>query len=248
MAPNFSSLGDALRLVAGMTRVATILATVILAAPSPAADSAEDHFEAVIRPLLVERCHACHAGDEAKGGLRLDSRAAMVRGGDSGPAIDPGQPALESLLIRAVNHTDGLEMPPDGRLPQPQIDALRAWVAAGASWPASPDEPVAPQAPRQPAIEPIAPDHPSLASALQLWLRADSLALDDGAPVPVWPDSSGHGRDASATKGIRPDGQAFPARSCEKAPSRAARLSASPPPPATPPPPRSPSRWPGTQA
>ena len=213
MAPNFSSLGDALRLVAGMTRVATILATVIVGASPARADSAEDHFEAVIRPLLIERCHACHAGEEAKGGLRVDSRAAVVRGGDSGPAIDPGQPALESLLIRAVNHTDGLEMPPDGRLPQIQIEALRAWVAAGAPWPdspESPDTPAAPQAPRQPAIEPIAPDHPSLASALQLWLRADSLALDDGAPVPVWPDSSGHGRDASATKGIRPDGQGLP--------------------------------------
>jgi hypothetical protein len=213
MAPNFSSLGDALRRVAGLTRVATILATVILAAPSRAADSAEDHFEAVIRPLLIERCHACHAGDEAKGGLRLDSRAGLIRGGDSGPAIDPGQPALESLLIRAVNHTDGLEMPPDGRLPQPQIEAFIAWVTAGAPWPdspVSPDEPASPQAPRQPAMEPIAPDHPSLASALQLWLRADSLALDDGASVPVWPDSSGHGRDASATKGIRPDGQGLP--------------------------------------
>ena len=210
MAPNFSSLGDALRVVAEMTRVAIILATVIVGASPARADSAEDHFEAVVRPLLVERCHACHAGDEAKGGLRLDLRAGLVRGGDSGPAIDPGQPPLESLLIRAVNHTDGLEMPPDGRLPQPQIEALIAWVTAGAPWPDSPessDSPTSPQAPRQPAIEPIAPDHPSLASALQLWLRADNLALDDGAPVPVWPDASGHGRDASATKGIRPDGQ-----------------------------------------
>ena len=191
--------------------VAFLLAT--SAAPARAADSADDHFESVIRPLLVERCHACHAGDEAKGGLRLDSRAGLVRGGDSGAAIDPGEPPLESLLIRAVSHTDGLEMPPDGRLPQMQIDALRAWVAAGAPWPdspASPDTPAAPQPPRQATIEPIAPDSPALSHALQLWLRADGLTHDDGAGVPVWPDSSGHGRDASATKGIRADGQGLP--------------------------------------
>ena len=214
MAPSSNRRGDTLRVGAGMPRVTTIVAaavaTMLLAAPSRAADSADDHFEAVIRPLLIERCHACHAGDEAKGGLRLDSRAGLVRGGDSGPAIDPGQPPLESLLIRAVNHTDGLEMPPDGRLPQPQIEALVAWVAAGAPWPDSPDSPAAPQPPRQPAIEPIAPDSPRLSIALQLWLRADGLTHDDGAPVPVWPDSSGHGRDASATKGIRADGQGLP--------------------------------------
>ncbi|MEN9665575.1 MAG: hypothetical protein RLZZ326_1938 [Planctomycetota bacterium] len=201
-----------------MRRLLSIVALLFAtsAASLRSADSADDHFEAVIRPLLIERCHACHAGDEAKGGLRLDSRAGLVRGGDSGAAIDPGEPALQSLLIRAVSHTDGLEMPPDGRLPQIQIEALRAWVAAGAPWPDSPDSPespdtpAAPQPPRQPTIEPIAPDHPSLTSALQLWLRADGLTHDDGAPVPVWPDSSGHGRDASATKGIRPDGQGLP--------------------------------------
>ncbi len=188
--------------------VAFLLAT--LAAPSRAADSADESFERVIRPLLIERCHACHAGDEAKGGLRLDSRAAVVRGGDSGPAIDLGKPPLESLLIRAVSHTDGLEMPPDGRLGQPQIEAIIAWVTAGAPWPESPDTPAAPQAPRQPVIEPIAPNSPTLSHTVQLWLRTDTLALDDGAPVPVWPDSSGHGRDTSATKGIRTDGQGLP--------------------------------------
>ena len=174
------------------------------------ADSADDAFERVIRPLLIEHCHACHAGDEAKGGLRLDSRAALLHGGDSGPAIAPGQPALDNLLIRAVNQTDGLEMPPDGRLAQGQIDALVAWLAAGAPWPDSPDVPSPPQAPRQPAIDPLPPDSPVLSSALQFWLRADALALDDGAAVAVWPDASGHGRDASATKGIRPDGQGLP--------------------------------------
>jgi len=218
MAAGSKRRGGAIDGGAGMIRVSGLLATIglmLLAAvtvgATPArADSADDHFEAVIRPLLIERCHACHANAEAKGGLRLDSRAGLVRGGDSGAAIDLGRPALESLLIRAVNHTDGLEMPPDGRLPQMQIEALNAWVSAGAPWPESPDTPAAPQPPRQPAIEPIAPDSPGLSSALQLWLRADGLTHDDGAPVPVWPDSSGHGRDASATKGIRPDGQGLP--------------------------------------
>jgi cytochrome c553 len=224
MAPNFNRLGDAFRLVAGMTRVTglwadielLLLASLIIGTSPAHADSADDHFERVIRPLLVERCHACHARENAKGGLRLDSRAAVLAGGDSGPAVTPGQPARENLLIRAVNHTDGLEMPPDGRLPQPQIESLVAWVSAGAPWPDSPESPdetaetSAVREARQPPIEPLAPDHPSLGSSLQFWLKADSLALDDGAPVPVWPDASGHGRDASATKGVRPDGQGLP--------------------------------------
>jgi cytochrome c553 len=96
-----------------------------------------EQFEAKIRPLLVEQCYACHsakAEQGVKGGLRLDSRAGLLKGGDSGPAFDPQKPE-ESLLLQAVRW-QGLEMPPKGKLPQASLDALAAWLAEGAPWPA----------------------------------------------------------------------------------------------------------------
>ena len=76
---------------------------------NPAADPAVglEFFEQRIRPVLVEHCHECHSASAKKlqGGLRMDSRAGLIAGGDSGPAIVPGKPEA-SLLIRAVNHAD----------------------------------------------------------------------------------------------------------------------------------------------
>src|SRR5262249_47037690 len=62
-----------------------------------------EFFEKEVRPLLAARCHECHGPAKVKGGLRLDSRAAALAGGRSGPAVVPGQPD-ESLLIDAINH------------------------------------------------------------------------------------------------------------------------------------------------
>ena len=75
------------------------------AAPGPAPPSdpaAVAFFESAVRPILVERCHGCHGSAKAKAGLRLDSRAGVLAGGESGPAIVPGAPR-ESLLIDAIN-------------------------------------------------------------------------------------------------------------------------------------------------
>jgi len=186
----------------------TVAAMAFVATWTTHADEPVDDafFERFVRPLLVERCHECHSGEAANGGLRLDSRAALLQGGESGPAVDPGIPAGETLLVRAIEQRDGLEMPPDGKLPSDDVARIVAWVAAGAPWPG--DAPSAPPpAPRPRVAAPLAPDSAALAARLQFWLRADLLALDDGAPVPVWPDASGHGRDASVTAGIRPDGR-----------------------------------------
>jgi mono/diheme cytochrome c family protein len=90
-------------------------------------------FEEHVRPVLVERCVACHGPDKQKAGLRLDSLVAMLRGGDSGAAITPGDPDASNLVM-AIRH-DGWEMPPDGRLADPQIAALAEWVRRGAAWP-----------------------------------------------------------------------------------------------------------------
>ena len=113
-----------------MIRGLGILAILGLAWPALADDQ---HFEAKVRPLLIERCHKCHAGKAMKGGLRLDSREALLKGGDTGPAIVPGDPD-KSLLIKAVRYTDkDLKMPPkDKKLSDAEIEHLETWVRLGA--------------------------------------------------------------------------------------------------------------------
>ena len=97
-----------------------------------------DFFEKRIRPVLHEHCTDCHGAEKQKGELRLDSRAAMLEGGESGPAIIAGKPD-ESLLLKAVRHTEkDLKMPPakaGPKLPDAAIADLAAWVQAGAAWP-----------------------------------------------------------------------------------------------------------------
>jgi mono/diheme cytochrome c family protein len=107
------------------------------AAPGSAATAAQlEFFEAKIRPLLVNSCFDCHTADE-KGGLRLDSRAAILKGGDSGPAVVPGNPD-ESLLIKAVRHVQGVSKMPRSapKLGDAEIAALTEWISMGAPWPA----------------------------------------------------------------------------------------------------------------
>ncbi|MFO0918943.1 MAG: PSD1 and planctomycete cytochrome C domain-containing protein [Planctomycetaceae bacterium] len=173
------------------------------------ASEAEDHFEKKIRPLLVERCHKCHAGDALKGGLRLDSREATLRGGESGAAVVAGDPE-KSLLLQAVRHQNGLAMPPDGKLTETQIADLTQWIKSGAVWPGDSSAPMPPGTDIEPAPPYNSPRHGSLADALQLWLAAESLSLNDGESAPIWPDRSGNGRDVTATKGVRADGVGLP--------------------------------------
>ena len=100
-------------------------------------DQQLEFFESRIRPLLVEHCFQCHGPDSEylEGGLALNSRAAILRGGDSGPAIDLESPG-ESLLLSAVEYGDLFQMPPDSRLPDDQVEWLRRWIRDGAAWPA----------------------------------------------------------------------------------------------------------------
>src|SRR3954454_14336239 len=83
-------------------------------------------FESKVRPLLIENCQPCHGEKKQKGGLRLDSAAAIQKGGKNGPVITPGQPTI-SKLITAINYTDkGAQMPPEdkGQLTKEQIAVL----------------------------------------------------------------------------------------------------------------------------
>ena len=96
--------------------------------------AAVEFFESRVRPILVDQCLKCHGPKKQSSGLRLDSREAMLRGGDSGPAVVPSRPD-ESLLIQAVGHTHAeLKMPPSGKLPEPALAILRQWVSLGAPW------------------------------------------------------------------------------------------------------------------
>lgn len=102
----------------------------------PSADSLE-FFESRVRPVLVEHCHSCHGSKKQWAGLRLDSREAILRGGDTGPAITANDPE-KSLLIRAVRQTDpDLKMPENGKLSDQQIADLVRWVELGAPFPKS---------------------------------------------------------------------------------------------------------------
>ena len=110
------------------------------AAPAPPA-SAEDltFFEKKVRPVLFRRCQECHSTRTGKkrGGLLLDSRAAILAGGETGPAAIPGQPD-KSLLIQAVRYEhETLAMPSGGKLPNAEIIVLEEWVRRGVPYPGS---------------------------------------------------------------------------------------------------------------
>lgn len=114
-----------------------MLAGLVVSVAAGASDDVEA-FEKEVRPILVENCQSCHGAEKQKGSLRLDARAFLIEGGDSGPAVEPGEPG-ESLLIQAVKGTDESvsPMPPGKRekLSPPQVEALERWIAAGAAWP-----------------------------------------------------------------------------------------------------------------
>ena len=110
--------------------------------PLAAADltpTQRDFFEARIRPVLADNCYKCHsaASEKVKGGLRLDTREGLLKGGETGPAIVPGNPEA-SLLIKAVRYADpDLQMPKAKKLEDDEIANLVAWVKMGAPDPRS---------------------------------------------------------------------------------------------------------------
>ena len=110
-----------------------------------------EFFEREVRPLLVKHCFQCHSAKSKplQGGLRLDTRQGLRKGGESGPVIVPGKPD-ESLFIDAVRH-DGIQMPPKRKLPSREIRILERWVALGAPDPRS----------GGPSLSAVAPDSPA---------------------------------------------------------------------------------------
>ncbi len=118
-------------------RLALLVSLVVNGGPLAADDAQQstDFFENKIRPVLVQHCYECHAADSKKlrGGLRLDDRESTRRGGDSGPAVVPGD-LDESLLLSALEY-ESFEMPPTGKLPQSVIDDFKTWIETGATDP-----------------------------------------------------------------------------------------------------------------
>ena len=114
--------------------VALLAATLV---NSSFADEAEELYLKSVKPMLAEKCFACHGVLKAQAGLRLDTVASMVAGGDSGPAIVPGKPH-ESLILKAVAGSEELSMPPEGegaKLKPEEMAMLRQWIDQGAPSP-----------------------------------------------------------------------------------------------------------------
>ena len=105
------------------------------AAQAPPTREAAEFFEKSVRPVLVARCNSCHGEGKQYAGLRLDQRAAALKGGDMGSEIIAGDPD-KSRLIVAIRQTSALKMPPSGKCTDKEIADLTAWVKMGAPWPA----------------------------------------------------------------------------------------------------------------
>jgi hypothetical protein len=118
---------------------AGLLLTVLCASAANAIGaSADEHFfETRIRPVLIEKCFKCHGSEKASSEFRVDSRAALLKGGELGPAVIPGK-LEESLLLQAIDPAnEDLQMPPDDPLPVNEVADFRTWIQSGAAWPKS---------------------------------------------------------------------------------------------------------------
>ena len=131
-AKNVCSVRRGVSVLAGVAGLGLAISAAYAAEPTKAQ---LDFFESKVRPVLADNCYQCHStkGEKVKGGLLLDSREGLLKGGDSGPAIISGDPE-KSLLIKAVRYADpDLQMPPKGKkLSDQQIADLANWVRMGA--------------------------------------------------------------------------------------------------------------------
>jgi hypothetical protein len=118
-----------------MKRSWILIVALLLSVPASAQQPDPDFFESNIRPVLVQRCYACHSSTIAapRGELTLDTKAGVLKGGRLGPAIVPEKPA-ESLLLKALSYADPSvpHMPPSGKLPAAVIADFERWIAMGA--------------------------------------------------------------------------------------------------------------------
>lgn len=105
-----------------------------LQAEDKAIESGVEYFERHVRPLLAEKCFSCHGRGQRKGSLSLDHRDSLMAGGESGVVVVAGKPE-ESLLVEAIQYSGSIQMPPDGKLDDREIQVLKKWIALGLPWP-----------------------------------------------------------------------------------------------------------------
>jgi hypothetical protein len=100
-----------------------------------------EYFEEHVRPLLAEKCFNCHGVKKQQAGLRLDSRMAMLKGGENGPVLVPGDPSASRIVQVLEYSDDDVQMPPQDKLDEAAISLLTAWVKSGAVFPESASQP-----------------------------------------------------------------------------------------------------------
>jgi len=140
---------------------------------TPITPELEQFFETKVRPLLAKNCYSCHTRT-ASGGLRLDSREAVLKGGKDGVVVVPGHPE-SSLLISALNYKAAIQMPPSGQLKVEEVAVMEQWIKDGAPWPkesaAAPARQVT-EADRAFWAFHVA-DRPAVPAAKSTWVRND---------------------------------------------------------------------------
>ncbi|MCU0712534.1 MAG: DUF1549 domain-containing protein [Pirellula sp.] len=161
MKKSICSFGFGQRRLVSLVALLTTTTLWFLSGIAIARDNTEQEafFESKVRPILIEHCVSCHGADEQSGGLRLDAHIAVTKGGSSGQVIIPGDPD-KSPLIRAIRYTEAnYQMPPDGKIPDEQIEILVAWVKSGAYWPKSNEADLTNSLPPAQRIEQIRDSH-----------------------------------------------------------------------------------------
>ena len=154
----------------------------------------------------MEHCLVCHGPRLQQGGLRLDSADFLRQGGQSGPAVVPGE-VEESRLIQLVRGSGDLQMPPTGPLSESEVAALEQWVRAGAVWP-QPQAVRKQEGERQGGVVARPPGDGEWAAELQVWLKADAIQLKEGETLQAWPDTSGRGNHWKVPVVEAPPGEA----------------------------------------
>lgn len=122
-----------------------------VAMAAPADDAKIAFFEKTIRPILIKRCYECHSVEsgKSKGGLAIDSREAILKGGDNGPALVAGDPEKSHIIESVRYQNQDLQMPPKGAMPAAEVKALEEWIKMGAP---DPREAVASTKPSSPRV------------------------------------------------------------------------------------------------
>ena len=110
-----------------------VAAPAFAAGPKPKPEGVE-FFESKVRPILAEHCYSCHGEKKQSSGLRLDTKAGVMKGTDEAAVVVPGEPD-KSPLVKAIRHAGEIKMPPKQPLPAQAVEALITWVKLGVPFP-----------------------------------------------------------------------------------------------------------------